>query len=702
MAKNPLLDFKKFEHVSSTKDHTILKHKDGHTLKIAHKSLGPDFQKQLEAMSSLPKNNGNVLKKEPKLMSDGGKVSEINPKLEQSKRIPPKQHMADGGEASKESGMSNDALISNLDVLGQSKPAADELIKRANSPSPTPQPEAKGGRIKMAEGSPDIPNAPDEVPAPAPNPDAPQAPTTSDTDQSQTSDPDESYATKAGRFLSKDVSVPVIKGLMALGHGMYHYAQDTAKDTAEGIQGAADEFHKAFPSSSDTSGQLPGPPEPPPLPDSMNSNTDQKVQENQDNTKQMASNQPTDVPAPSAPSGGVPATPSSTLTPGAIPKYQDSAQDAMQQVEKATPQQQYANMTQEEKNNFDQQKAAWENDLVNGHITPKTYSDLFNNKGTLGKIGSIFGMLVGGAGSGLARQPNLAFNMIQNELDRDFEGQKQSKNNAQNFLRIMQQDQMNKAETGRLTTENAVQALGLARVHAQDAVLHSLIMERDKLPVDSAQWKAADQGLAMMYPMFQQSASKAGDMVAGAKAYARMMSGNTAAGTGQSPIDYGRLTTLQRSGMMPSEDVNAATKEASQVEETRALRTEFNRTFNDLNGKLLAGNLTPGDRDSAKWIMAGKLQHASAGRFNLQDAEKQIDAMLPAAGDINSTRTNRLRRSNELFETMESGTPTLTRYHLKLPYQMPAQTNSLEGKTISNDQGQRMIMKNGQWVPIGG
>jgi len=82
------LDLKKFKHIESDDKMTTLKHKDGHELKIAHKSLSPEFQKQLEALRS------PLAKQGPK---------QANPKLEESKKTPPKQdkamRMADGGVA---------------------------------------------------------------------------------------------------------------------------------------------------------------------------------------------------------------------------------------------------------------------------------------------------------------------------------------------------------------------------------------------------------------------------------------------------------------------------------------------------------------------------------------------------------------------------------------------------------------------------
>ena len=95
--------------------------------------------------------------------------------------------------------------------------------------------------------------------------------------------------------------------------------------------------------------------------------------------------------------------------------------------------------------------AAWANDIDNGHITPKTYNDLFHynsdgsEKSTLGKVGQLFGLLVAGAGAGLTHQPNAVLQMMDNQIKNDLEAQKQSKSDATNYLRLNQQRLLNDA-----------------------------------------------------------------------------------------------------------------------------------------------------------------------------------------------------------------------------------------------------------------
>lgn len=102
---------------------------------------------------------------------------------------------------------------------------------------------------------------------------------------------------------------------------------------------------------------------------------------------------------------------------------------------------------------FGEQAAAYQNDLDNGHVTPATYSQLFADKSTLGKIGTLFGLLISGAGSGITGQPNAVLQMMTKEVENDLDAQKASKVNAQNFLRINQEAALNQARINQMQRE---------------------------------------------------------------------------------------------------------------------------------------------------------------------------------------------------------------------------------------------------------
>lgn len=86
-----------------------------------------------------------------------------------------------------------------------------------------------------------------------------------------------------------------------------------------------------------------------------------------------------------------------------------------------TPEQESAQLLQDNMQFGDEAKS--------GAIHPKSYHDLYADKGTLGKIGTIFGLMLSGAGSGLTHQPNALLGMMDKEIERDFEAQKAKKAN---------------------------------------------------------------------------------------------------------------------------------------------------------------------------------------------------------------------------------------------------------------------------------
>lgn len=76
---------------------------------------------------------------------------------------------------------------------------------------------------------------------------------------------------------------------------------------------------------------------------------------------------------------------------------------------------------------------AFADDLHNGKIQPKTMESMFADKGTVGKIGTIFGLMLSGAGSGLAHQSNALLDMMNKEIERDLEAQKNNQTNKLNW-----------------------------------------------------------------------------------------------------------------------------------------------------------------------------------------------------------------------------------------------------------------------------
>ncbi len=177
---------------------------------------------------------------------------------------------------------------------------------------------------------------------------------------------------------------------------------------------------------------------------------------------------------------------------------------------------------QETLQNLTNEDMAWHNDLVNGHIKPETYHDLFEKKSTLGKIGTLFGLMMSGAGSGLSGQPNAVLGMMNNEIQNDLEAQKQSKFNAQNFLRLNQQNARNQADIRSLNVDSDIKANALANMQMNRAAYHKMVLESQKYPLGSPQRDAAERTLAILAQAVQGDNYAIADRAASASAFSKM------------------------------------------------------------------------------------------------------------------------------------------------------------------------------------
>lgn len=113
-----------------------------------------------------------------------------------------------------------------------------------------------------------------------------------------------------------------------------------------------------------------------------------------------------------------------------------------------------------------------------GHIKPETMSSLYAKKDLGGKIGTMFGLLVAGAGAGLTHTSNPVLDMMQKEIDNDLAAQQKSNSNAQSWYKMALEHETQKsdvamknaltekyiAETGRIPTQ-----IDLDKAHAEEA-----------------------------------------------------------------------------------------------------------------------------------------------------------------------------------------------------------------------------------------
>lgn len=336
--------------------------------------------------------------------------------------------------------------------------------------------------------------------------------------------------------------------------------------------------------------------------------------------------------------------------------------------------------------NLQQENSKVGQDLLTGHINPTTYSDLFAKKDTLGKIGTLFGLLVSGAGSGLAHQPNAVFQMMGKELDNDIDAQKTSATNAQNLYKLNLQNQMQQAQIpkmlaeGRLTQEQAkvaaadaqTKALALTQMNSRIMAFHNLSQAAQKTPLGSPQ----RQTLAAMWPLVQNENLGIADQAAAASEALSSNMGPSSGGSG--PINYNKFNQLERASQMklpgaPSgEDLSKMTSEAGQAGDVNLLKNDFMGAYDKVNNMVAAGKFSPHLRDALTKPLIAKATKLGEGRYT-EAANEAYSSMLPQVGDSPDTRKQKRVQAERFFGDLAGSTPTLSRFGVKNQSSQPAE-----------------------------
>lgn len=264
--------------------------------------------------------------------------------------------------------------------------------------------------------------------------------------------------------------------------------------------------------------------------------------------------------------------------------------------------------------------AKLQGDYNNGVITPKTYSDLFakNSDGTprgaLGKIGMLFGLMVGGAGSGLAHQQNALLGMMDKEIDRDLEAQKHTKTNQYNALTLAENHYKDEVAKHLTQQQGALTAAQTAQINANLPLLaNNLAKSNMELAVEQEALRKAGYTLPNT-PIGQASRAAVGNMSSAIRAQQLQRNQRVAQqieANGQqvqqqsqsSPMgDY--ITTPDDDAtykalgflpekVMPSNQKDVFTKQYLNAKNVEQKMPELEATFNEMRKKeTLGGNLS--------------------------------------------------------------------------------------------------------------
>lgn len=494
------LDLSQFKHIKSDKDSSTLQHKQGHILTIAHKPLAKDSREALMALSKLSTQDQTPIEQDEakhqsgQKMADGGDIQSSQQPVDRTSRVAggtvkgasgaditdPKSWWAEGGKVAK-----------YCQYCGGSAHVGGCTTNENKTSS------------KMAEGG----NVADK-----PQPSQQEKP------QGQTLN----YPAMKKEYLEKNKpkygehnKPKFAEGAHEI-HGNYDINPQQEQASGEDAQIAAGQAAQNYQDQLRADRGLPP----------MDAQPQQQ-QAAQPGTYVMAGDQP----APPQPQA---------MDPNSPAQASDTPQQAPQagaQPPTVAPVQQQPMTLQDHamKAHVDLANEAqtMQQDINAGHISPKTYSDLFHfnqdgsEKSTLGKISTAFGMLLAGAGSGLAHQPNAMLNMMDKYIENDLNAQEKSTANRQNFLKINQQDMLNKAQVP--LTQEQTQAAHLdnkmkAYVQSQIAAQDMLTKQVDQMP-DGPKKTQAMQALYMMNQGIQSGAGTFASKLIAAKASADTLVG---------------------------------------------------------------------------------------------------------------------------------------------------------------------------------
>jgi len=235
------------------------------------------------------------------------------------------------------------------------------------------------------------------------------------------------------------------------------------------------------------------------------------------------------APAPAPVPQATPQAPPAETQPGATSAILGASQPAPEtpkqelKAEEATKSP--AQAAQDTKAFIAQERANFQRDMDDGHITPHQYGELFDRKDTLGKISSVFGLILSGASSVLAINPRPLMNFMDREIERDLSAQTKSNENAQNWYRLHQQNLKNLSEVGLTNVDRDTKSYALSKDKMFQASLNEMARGIKQLPDSDPRKAPGNQLLAMMHPMIAERSANAATIAASAAEYQKLLFG---------------------------------------------------------------------------------------------------------------------------------------------------------------------------------
>jgi len=464
------LNLSKFKRVSSDKTTTTLRHDDGHEVKIAHSALSPKLRGHL---ASLPehKESKRAPKVDKPMMAEGGSTEEDydpykDPVLSPTPKPAPTQkcnggYMADGGEVEENEGERAEREYIQEDPAGAAQimdpPFKKELAKGGpvgpNNPKLAESKKQPTDIRSYADGTPDAPIATPSPESAAGDPndvtdqavDAGQAgPTPQDPALQATSQGDLDPAVARKRQLYNTLA-PVPWRIDDSGQTPHldPMTWNRASELYDQETKAKADAEMAATSNANAENQARAAAGLPQIPVPQGSSPTQAPPTDASPMAQVQSS------APAQPQAGAQnSDPFGTqrsmdvyqqgigeakagISGEAAALGQEGRAQAQALEQNAQSLQQAQQTYQDHFNTLDQERQNFQQDVMNEHIDPNHY---LNSKGTLGKISTGIGLILGGIGGGLTHQQNPALQFLNDNINRDIQAQQAELGKRENLL----------------------------------------------------------------------------------------------------------------------------------------------------------------------------------------------------------------------------------------------------------------------------
>lgn len=400
---------------------------------------------------------------------------------------------------------------------------------------------------------------------------------------------------------------------------------------------------------------------------------------------------------------------------------------------------------------LNQQDALFAADLAAGHIKPETYQSLFAKKDTLGKIGTLFGLLIGGAGAGLTHQPNAILEMMNKEIDRDLDAQKASQANAHNWFNARMRHDLQAAQIPMMNAQTAQAMAGMVENltnadlqrtkmkmvggmdttlsdHARNAMMiaigHTLQDHVNKLAPNSPERQNAQLTLDQkINPAITAQVNQNNQKIVAKKTLAAATkpaaaAGDTGKASKQEPTDainYGLFNSMKQDalnrqalGLPPTngltpQDIEGIQKEAGAIKGNRYAAKRYNEIFWALKEHALKGALSKEIYNSYVGSFGPEMAKQTVGRFVTAEAQAQAANMFPTLQDIlTGADKNKYDATMNDFMAQEANTPTLDAHpKLKTPFPTfpsPFKDKKKDTKVVNGVEYERG--PNGEAIPV--